>query len=914
MKRTLASLIATSLLATLGSVTTAPAKTLDLAFMPPTIEARNICSPTRDPKQDDLTIGQSNDELTNFQRIRFLRRDITRLQAQDPTKWFDFINALITRRAQVDTEFAGIEELIARITLHIDAHKFEELKSTGLIQRLRQREVEMSSNQRLVLAQYYLNGIGTDPDIDYAKQLITDAAYAGNPNALLSIARFELDGSPVTGWDAPLDLTVTMAFGGLLGRMNENVCGRAERIAREYLNGDVVSRNYDVAYAWYKFSADLGGAEGAWRLVEFHLNAKASTKDNKEMLHYLKLAVERGITVDDTQMAQIKSAGNVSEEELRKILGFNYSEDTGRNRPSISPLLELSVNIDGDKATDFSPYIEYLKELSVMPEAPGWIFTTLGKEVLTRRGRWAGEAEAISFLEIAADRQDAQGMQILAKLLTRYRDDPAQVDRVVGLLTEAVERHGLMSAMDDLDGLYRCKVNDAPRLREADAWRRAYRATEDETFPVSATDLLVLDEYKEPRHIAKVQSQALENRTQSVADFAELVQVDPMAPDSMKRLWAARLDRSDQALEAFAELEFELATNPTERKLAVELFRRIYLNNGVTTALDLAIALVEHNARDQGIADETIELLTKAANRGEGAAIRLLSRVRAQEGRDPIETFQEFEQEIEERGDFLAMMFAIPYLTHDRLDDYIDRAVSEMVCGTKDVDEIGDAYAIWQDAQMSYHWRSIGLHFLHGHVLSKLRISDPQMEQWRKDKAPDERQVMERVLAEGKTDAHRQLFMLTANPDLETYDPDAAAGHLFALLGRGTPGDELWALASYRSADDDLKKAIESRFDVGSLYVRAIENGSVEAKYEYGMVLRDTAREPRDLANSARWLKEAAESGFVKAMTEYGYTLAYGIGVPRNIREATSWLDQASRGGDDRAASLANLIRIGAGQ
>lgn len=913
MKRTFASIIAASLIAGLPALEGAQARTLDLAFMPPEIEPGNICTPTREPVEDDLTVDGLDDELTDRQRIRYLRRDIARLQAQDPEHWFDFINALITQLALFDERFAGIDEIVARIELHIDAGMNEELRDSNLVAQLRQREAEMTSAQRLMLAQFYLNGIGVDQDVAYAKQLITDTAYSGNPNALLSIARFELDGSPVEGWDAPLDLTVTMAFGGLLGRMNENVCNRADQIARQYLNGDVVSTNYDVAYAWYEFSAKLGSAEGAWRLVEFHLSARAPEKDNRKMLEYLKLAVERGITVDDTQLAQIKSAGDVSEEELRRILGYNYSEDTGRNRPSITPYLQLSVNIDGDHADEDSPYLDYLRELTALPEAPGWIFTTLAKETLTRVGRWKGEAEAIALLEIAVDRQDPEGMELLAKVLTRYRDDPAQVDRVISLLTEAVERHGWMTAMNELDGLYRCKLNDAPRMREASAWGRAYDAAEHQSFPVTATDLLVLDRYKEPRHTAMIQTQALEGRSQSTADFAQLVQVDPMAPDSKKQLWAARMNRSDQSLEAFAELEFELATNPAERRLAVELFRRIYLNNGVTTALDLAIALVEHDARDRGVADEIIELLTKAANRGEGAAIRLISRLQGREGRMAEDVYRQFAEEIENRGDFLALMFAIPFIPQERLDDYIDRAVSEMVCGTKDADEIGDAYTLRGDAMMSHHWRNIGLHFDYGHTLSKLRISDPQMDQWRKGRAADERDTYARLVADGNLLAHRDLFRLTANPDLETFDPGAAAGHLFALVNQdGT--DPGWILTNYRNADEAVQAAIEARFDVGNLYQKSIESGNITAKYEYGMVLRETAKAPRDLAESARWLKEAAEAGHLSAMTEYGFALAYGIGVPRNIREATSWFDQAARGGNQRASDLANLIRIGAGQ
>ncbi|SPF77992.1 tetratricopeptide repeat protein [Pseudoprimorskyibacter insulae] len=911
MKRPVLSLIASALLASLPQAGTA--RTVDLAFMPPKIELRNICSPEREAKEDDLTIGEEDGNLTDFLRIRYLTRDIRRLQTYDPDKWFDFINQLITRRAEVDAEFAGIDELIARVELYIDAGRNQQLMDDGLVNRLRQREIEMSSNQRLVMAQYFLNGIGVEKDEDYARKLIVDAAYGGNPNALLSIARFDLEGRPVTGWDAPLDLTVTMAFGGLLGRMNENVCSRAERIAREYINGDVVSRNFDVAYAWYKFSADLGGAIGAWRVVELHLNADANRKDNKEMLRYLEMAVQRGITVDDAQLAQIKSAGNVDEEELQRILGYNYSEDDGRTRGSLSKFFELAVNIDGERTDEESTYIEYLREISQLPAAPGWIFTELANQVLIRKGRWAGESEAIALLEEAAARQDPEGMQMLAAKLMRYRDDPAIVDRVVDLLTETVERHGLETSMEKLDSLYRCQVNQAPMLQQAERWARAYRASMYETYPISATDLLVLDPFKEPEPLAIIQSQAVSGRVQSTANYAERLQVDPTAPDSALRLWAEKVDRSDQTLEVFAELDFELATNPAERRLAIELFRRVYLNNGVTSALDLAIALVEHDARNPEIADEIIELLTKSANRGEGASIRLLSRLQSNEI-PAIKVFQEFEEVIEERGDFLALMFALPFVADSKIDDYVDRAVSLMVCGTKDADEIGDVYAIRSIPEGSFHWRNIGLFFDGGHTLSKLRLSNEQMKMYRIGAAPTEVEVLQRLLDEGDQTAYRRLYLLTANPDLETYDPQAAAGYMMSLVNSRNAADVNWVLSSYRTADEDLKAAIQGRFDIGGLYVNAIDEGSIEAKYEYGMVLRENARSPGDLANSARWLREAAENGHVAAMTEVGYALAYGIGVPRDPQAAAQWLEMASSAGNDRASALLSLVQFGVGQ
>lgn len=887
------------------------ARTLDLAFLPPVVEPQGLCSPdeAEDPEAD-LSIGTEDEALTDPVRLRFIRRDIRRLQAQDADRWFDFISTLIDWQARIDPAFTATDVALAKIALHVDAGRMEALKTADLIDRLRQSGVRLDNAQSMALAQYYLNGIGVTRDEPYAYTLMREAAYGGNVDALLAMARLELDGKPVEGWDAPLDLTVTLAFGGMLGQMNAQVCAHAARIARAYVTGDVVTPNPDIAFAWNKFAADLGGGEAAWRVVEYHLNADAAHKDNTELVKYLGLATSRGFTLDQGQAARVKSSGALDEATLTRILGYNFSEDTGRTRPSLSPYLHLTVNLDGQIAGGESLFTRYLRELTQFDTAPGWVFTTLANDVLVRKGRWVGEAEAMALLEGAVQRGDAEGMQLLAKMLTRYRDDEGQLNRAVNLLTEAVSRFGLMTAMDDLDTLYRCQANDAPRLSEADVWARAYRATQDRSVIVSAGDLISLDPFKKPEMLAQLQTQALDGRADSLANFVQRVQLDPLAGDSADRLWAARLSQSDKGLENFAELEFALASNPAERDLAVELFRRIYLNNGVTTALDLAVALVEDNGRDKAIAEEIIGLLTKAGNRGEGAAIRLKARLLADtQGQDAV--FKEFEKVIEERGDFLALMFAMPYVPSEKVDDYIDRAVSLMTCGTKDADELGDAAAIVLSPDLTYHWREVGLAIPTGHVLSKLNISDPQMALYRNGAAPTERDVRSRELADGDAAARRSLFALAANPDLPSFNPTEAVEQLIAVLKAGSAADEVWALSAFRRADPEVRTLAAQKLNLPDLFRKAAARGDVAAKLELALLQRDTATTIADLQSSARLLKEAADSGNVTAMTELGYVLAYGIGVPADPRAGLIWLEQADQAGDARARDLARLLKLG---
>ncbi len=71
------------------------------------------------------------------------------------------------------------------------------------------------------------------------------------------------------------------------------------------------------------------------------------------------------------------------------------------------------------------------------------------------------------------------------------------------------------------------------------------------------------------------------------------------------------------------------------------------------------MALIETDGRNPVIAEEILDLLTKAGNRGEGAAIRLKARLLARTHK-PEDIYLEFAEAIETRGDFLALMVAIP--------------------------------------------------------------------------------------------------------------------------------------------------------------------------------------------------------------------------------------------------------------
>jgi len=907
-----ARLVASVVLALAPLAAQAQSTPVTLDFLPPQMEPRDICGVIGPVSDQRTELPGTQATLTDPDRIRFLRRDINAYMNEDARGYFDFIDALIGKRATLDESFSDVDAEFARIDLWLRAGRLDALTQAGLIAALRDRVDALSNNQRVTLARFYADGVGVAVDVPFAQELIREAAYGGNANALLEIASLAQKGTLVEGWDAPIDLTVTMAFGGILGALDGGVCRRAERIAQAYLAGDVVTANPALALAWFKFAADMGRGQSAWRVVEHYLNAPTDTQDNIEMERYLRQAVRRGVKVSAQQGDRIAQSGAISKQKLEDILGFNHAQDDGRTPHRLADLVQLDVNIPEVDPDGSSLYLEYLREIAEMPQAPGRIFDRLGQELMVSQGRWAAEAEAMTFFEQAARRGDGRGTRRLAKMLLRYRDDPAQVARAETLLMEAVARHGLPEALNDLDTLYRCQALDAPRLAQADQWARQYAASGHETVRTSALDLLALSPSRAPEALARIQSLAVQGRPSMVAAHAQRVQANPLSAQAALGYWASRIQGSEQALEIFAELQFELAQTPVQRDQGIEFFRRVYLNNGVTSALDLAIALTEYNARDPKIAKEIVTLLTLAGNRGEGGAIRLLSRLTTGAHSSP-EVYAQFADTIEARGDFLAMMFAIPHVDAAKADDYFDRAVSLMSCGTKDADELGDAYAIRQMPEQSFHWRQIGLHFEGGHVLSKLRLSDRQMALYGTGAAPDAAQRAAQAFEDGDPTALMRLLGLTANAGLETYDPKAAVDYFLEAVQR-TPAAGLAEIAGlYRAAPQDVRDGIDQRTDIIAALQGAAGAGDVASAYALGLVLRDRAATQPDLATAAQWFEQAASRGHTDAMYELGMMLGNGLGRPVDMTGAVNWLQQAAGVGHKEAAKMVRLFKIKGG-
>ena len=211
-------------------------------------------------------------------------------------------------------------------------------------------------------------------------------------------------------------------------------------------------------------------------------------------------------------------------------------------------------------------------------------------------------------------------------------------------------------------------------------------------------------------------------------------------------------------------------------------------------------------------------------------------------------------------------------------------------------------------SEEAQRWLKVGLAMEAGHILSKLGLTDQQVDEFNRGRPNLAAEAEAHSQTESDRDDIRQLYLLTADPESSAFDPAAAAAQIEDLVARDETPVTNWALARYRQADRRVQVAIEERVDFRAVLESAAAAGSGVAQYELGMLLRRRAGDPEDLRSSAEWLRKAAEAGHRDAMVEYGYALGLGAGLEADPKLALIWLQKAESLGNMQARELITLF------
>lgn len=884
----------------------ASAETVSLVFQPPEIAREPICVAGLADEQLEATWSAWAGDALPDRAPDLIRRDMKRLIALDAVKWFSTIEKVYALMPAVDSEFGPDKAMLERASLLIAAGRLKELTNQRLVDQLMSSKQGGSPRMMNTLSDYLMQGIGIKQDKAKATAMLVAAGYGGNADALLKIVALQQAGTDVPGWDVPQDIAVTMAFGALVGKLDPLICDRVSRIAHEYMNGTLVTRDVAMAETWFKFAADLGDSSAAWKVAEMHMRSEDLAKSNDVLVKYLTKAADGGLPFAQVTLGRAYELGALVRQDTDHARAlYAASAKFGDRAGVVRNVLFLQAQAKADNAK-LPEYRAALAELAKRSDAPSWAFIGLAEVVLENKGRWGGEDEAVTLLEKAEALGDTGAAKMLTPIRFRRAQTPAEFYNIIDEVIETVHLNGEIDPMNGLKSAFTCRSPDAPQREEANYWRDISAATGTKTVEFSPEDLLQLIARPNVQEMARLQTQALYGRPTAIAQYmAVLERTD--APAAQIKFWQDYSRRFEHVALSRGQLERKFARIGQNIGDPGTYLRMAIAEGDVTAGIDLAETLMETNP--QAFAPEATAVLLPLAAAGNGAAMLLLAQAEPTRFPDARTIYDAYAKVIEDRGDFDAVMLAIPFLTTPAaVEDYKIRARTLTDCSfdqvmlmVRTMGDIGDAktFAQWMDIaeflSESDSWRMVKM----GDTLRQ--FGDART-------VTDQIEFFEVGYKAGSITAIHRLLEVFSKPGTPNYNPGRSADLFVDLVGRVDVAEVPHILKRISSSPTSISANVYARINVEALYLTSANAGSAEAMLELGKLIRIRATSADDLALATDWIGKSANLGDVDAMVAYADALAFGIGIDASREKALVWLGKAAEAGNaDAAAKVRGL-------
>lgn len=880
---------------------------LELAFRPPDIAPQVVCTPR--PSDADTIAFWQNWDGKPFAGMSSatVKRDIKRLQHIDAKAWVPTIEQMINLLVERDKRFAGKNALLTHIQALQAAGQFERIRSLQLVPRLAENSEKASPRIQNALSDLFRDGIGVDRDIALADRLLVQAGYSGNADALLTLSKRALEGEPVAGWDVPTELAVTMAFGSLVGELNATICDRTARIAREYRNGGIVQQDPKLAHDWYRFTADLGDANAAWKVVEYHMQAEEFAKDNATLLKYLQQAADAQLPFAQIELGRIYESGALLPLDLDKALEL-FRQAASSNFRSGLTRLALFLEDHADRYQHLQDErVAALRQLADRDDAPGWVFTRLAAQARADKGHWRALPEMITYLEKASALDDMEGKSRLALALLANRQSPQDFERATDLLAQVVSVHGGVTPSKQLYNAYMCQSKTSPRVAEAHYWKNVEAATDTANIALTGREIVDLAKSQDAKSLAVLQSQALYGRPSSLASWLKFIELADYGDAPLEPFWRQYADRFPLVLTALAKLERELATTSADHQTSVVLFEREYEKSGAAAAVSFVQASL-NDPVDQGVSD-ILPLLQEAAELGLGDAMHLIAQLTQDQG-GAVAVYAKYAKQIASNGDFNALLFALPHVRPAEREDYFHRAIGIMRCDYQSAMTLARAAHAAGMTDKVNQWLGIASHLVGDTTWAMVDLAEAKLAFLGEDASQEVLVLLRSAADAGDYSAQIDLFELVTVPGSSAYDPLHAVAMVQQAIDTQDYSQLAAYLARYRRGHPQFKAQFETALDVPTIYQVAAQAGDVPSMRSFGIYLRESAQDASGLAQATEWLNKAAVGGDATAMAEYGLALAFGLGTEANLPEAKTWLTKAADRGHKRAKDIMTLLTL----
>ena len=882
------------------------AETVALDFQPPEIAREPICiAGLADEQLETMWSGWVGDTLPD-RAPDLIRRDMKRLMELDAVKWFGTIEKVYALLPTVDSQFGPDKAMLERTALLIAAGRVKELTNQRLIDQLLSSKQGGSPRMLNTLSDYLMQGIGIKQDKEKATSMLVAAGYGGNADALLKIVAMQQAGSEVAGWDVPQDIAVTMAFGALVGKLDPLICDRVSRIAREYMNGTIVTRDVAMAETWFKFAADLGDTTSAWKVAEMHMRSEDLVKSNDVLVNYLTKAANGGLPFAQVTLGRAYELGAlVPQDKDRARALYASSAQFGDRAGVVRNVLFLQAQAKENKAK-LPEYRAALAALAKRSDAPGWAFIGLAEMVLEEKGRWAGEDEAVALLQKAAALGDPDAAKRLTPIQFRHATTPAEFYTIIDEVMETVHLQGEIDPMNGLKSAFTCRSPIAPQRDDANYWENISAATGTKTVEFSPEELLQLIAGRDVQDLARLQTQALYGRPTALAQYMAVLDRVDTSPAQLN-FWQAYARRYEKVALSRGRLERKFAEIGQNIGDPATYFRMALAEGDLGAGIELAETLLATDPQKFG-PEATAALLPLAAA-GNGAALSMLTQTDPARFPDAQAVYDAYAKVIDDRGDFDALLLAIPYLeSAEMVEDYKSRAKTVTDCGFDQVMVMARTMGDIGDAKAFAQWMDIAEFLSEKDSWRMVKMGDTLRQFGDARTVTDQIEFFEVGYKAGSITAIHRLLETFSKPGTATYNPGRSADLFVDLVGRVETAEVPHVLQRIAFAPPAISSAVYAKIDIEALYLTSAEAGSAEAMLELGKLIRIRATSADDLATATDWIGKSAKLGDVDAMVAYADALAFGIGIEASREKALVWLGKAAEAGNaDAAAKVRGL-------
>ncbi|MEP3199057.1 MAG: hypothetical protein ABJO57_14360 [Lentilitoribacter sp.] len=265
----------------------------EIEFFPMKVEEGFACAQTSSNQSSfDYWLAWDGQTLPDW-ALNDIRRDLGRLISHKAGEQTELIKKIISA---LETDFAAYEHHHALVDLIKLALKLNQadltVEQVYFDDLLKVRGILPPAAKNFV-SNLILTGTFKAP-IEVGLDLKISAANESHPDALLELTNHQDDPFVQEFWGINSDISILLAFGGLMGEFDDGYCNRARQIAREYANGTYVVKDLEASVIWYEHLASLGDVGSAWKVAEYHMFTTAADRDDVVLSDHLLIASQAG--------------------------------------------------------------------------------------------------------------------------------------------------------------------------------------------------------------------------------------------------------------------------------------------------------------------------------------------------------------------------------------------------------------------------------------------------------------------------------------------------------------------------------------------------------------------------------------------------------------------------------------------